>query len=200
MKDTWYKNIEGFSNQNSSSLEALIKSFRLISVCHGNWKDWILPCIGAVYVCFFADLYTHNGINEIVNRFLDIQLALLGIVFTVYSIILVFFSDEMTKLMIRIEESQKVEYLEIYTNYYADLLFLAFFSVTLTMVYKIILADGAIYAIKCELINKFFMFAYFSFVLRLLWEMKSTIYNTVCLFRLSMAVRLNSLRNKDSLK
>ena len=56
--------------------------------------------------------------NSIISEFLNVQLALFGIIFTIYSIILAFFNDNMLKILSRIkmdngEKSKLKEYFYI---------------------------------------------------------------------------------------
>ena len=62
--------------------------------------------------------------NSIISEFLNVQLALFGIIFTIYSIILAFFNDNMLKILSRIKmDNGEKSKLKEYLSYYEKVLF-----------------------------------------------------------------------------
>ena len=110
------------------------------------------------------------------GHLLEIQLALFSCIFAVYSILLAFLSDEyMKRLAINISVT-------------ALLLFACLLSSDVSLTSNLE-KDNAIAFIG--------LFIYFSFSFRVFYEIKSTIYNTVILFRYSIAYRFLAFAKED---
>lgn len=197
MNDIWNKNIELLLNQKKSSGKCLIYSLKLLSFCKGGWKNWILPIILGIFLSFLLPNFYDDGIKDIIDKIIDIELAVFGIIFTIYSIIIVFFSDELTKTLIRIEENSSTDLFRQYTSYYADMLYLIFINICISLIFWMVI-NMEIQAIKNYVCwQNIIIGLYFVITLRILFEVKSTIYNTVSLFNLSMSVKLKSLRENN---
>lgn len=197
MNDIWNKNIELLLNQKKSSGKCLIYSLKLLSFCKEGWKNWILPIILGIFLSFLLPNFYDDGIKDIIDKIIDIELAVFGIIFTIYSIIIVFFSDELTKTLIRIEENSSTDLFRQYTSYYADMLYLIFINICISLIFWMVI-NMEIQAIKNYVCwQNIIIGLYFVITLRILFEVKSTIYNTVSLFNLSMSVKLKSLRENN---
>ena len=95
-EELWNKKLREFSSFNKSSIVALIKAFSILSVKGRNKWNWVLPILISSFIVLFNNLDYHKTFNSVIESMLPIQLAIFGIIFTLYSIILVFFSDALT--------------------------------------------------------------------------------------------------------
>lgn len=142
--------------------------------------------------------------NSIISEFLNVQLALFGIIFTIYSIILAFFNDNMLKILSRIKmDNGEKSKLKEYLSYYEKVLFLYFVNIAITFIIKIFIS-----VINNEfiIINKTFsdilafviLFIYYSLSFRVFLEIKSTIYNTISLFRINISYKFIDFLSEDN--
>ena len=142
--------------------------------------------------------------NSIISEFLNVQLALFGIIFTIYSIILAFFNDNMLKILSRIKmDNGEKSKLKEYLSYYEKVLFLYFVNIAITFIIKIFIS-----VINNEfiIINKTFsdilafviLFIYYSLSFRVFLEIKSTIYNTISLFRVNISYKFIDFLSEDN--
>lgn len=137
---------------------------------------------------------------QITDFLFDINLSFFAAVLTVYSIVIAFFSDSIIKRMadIKIEEGKKsTSALIRYTFYFDAVLMLFFISTCISGIALLILKNiSPTFLVSdlffnCKHASGLFAFIYISFSIRIIYEMKSMVYNTVCLFRYSLAYRLS---------
>ena len=88
--------------------------------------DIILSIFFAIRISFFMD--TLSVFAEIIDKMIDIEIAIFGCVFTVYTILLAFFSDDFMKRLAEIKVNQKESYLQGAINYFGSVLFLWFLN------------------------------------------------------------------------
>lgn len=136
------------------------------------------------------------------GHLLEIQLALFSCIFAVYSILLAFLSDEYMKRLAKISANGKVSSLTQYTTYYESILFLYFINISVTalLLFACLLSSDVSLTSNLEKDNAIAfigLFIYFSFSFRVFYEIKSTIYNTVILFRYSIAYRFLAFAKED---
>lgn len=142
--------------------------------------------------------------NSIISEFLNVQLALFGIIFIIYFIILAFFNDNMLKILSRIKmDNGEKSKLKEYLSYYEKVLFLYFVNIAITFIIKIFIS-----VINNEfiIINKTFsdilafviLFIYYSLSFRVFLEIKSTIYNTISLFRVNISYKFIDFLSEDN--
>lgn len=165
----------------------------------------LLIClIGGVvsYKVTFA-LDTVNLVSKLCGHLLEIQLVMFSCIFAVYSIVLAFLSDEYMKCLAKITVNDGISSLVQYTTYYESILFLYFINITAT---ALLLLFSCFVPIDASLTSNLFkdnilaflgLFIYFSFSFRIFYEIKSTVYNTVILFRYSIAYRFLSFAKED---
>lgn len=131
------------------------------------------------------------------NTLIGVQLGIFGCIFAVYSIILAFLSDSYMKKLaeIPITNKAKKSMLTQSTTYYESVLFLYFINIGLTGISLILCnclpSDFRLttnWLFDC-LFATALMILYFTFSFRVFYEVKSTIYNTIVLFRASIAYK-----------
>lgn len=137
---------------------------------------------------------------------IDVQLAIFGCVFAVYSILLAFLSDRYVKRLAKISAAGEPSMLKKYITYYESVLFLYFINIGIS---GMILLFVDCIAPDARLTGNLFLdnslatvglTLYFSFSFRVFYEVKSTIYNTIVLLRTSMAYRfLDFLEEEEKL-
>lgn len=141
---------------------------------------------------------------SVVHILLNILMAIFACIFAVYSILLAFLSDSYIKKLIDIDSENNVSYLKSSTSYFESVLFLYFLAICITGLTLIFLTS----------INPFFtltsnhlfnnitamvmLLLYFTFIFRVIYEVKSTIYNTIILFRASIAFKIISIANEEN--
>lgn len=143
---------------------------------------------------------------EISDTILTVQLAIFSCVFAVYSILLAFLSEGYMKRLASVKHDDKESMLKKSTLYYESVLFLYFINIGIT---GLVLIGLKSVDPTFRLTNNYFMdtmfaivflFLYFSFTFRVFYELKSTIYNTITLFRASIAYKFLDFASKEKEK
>lgn len=209
MNEVWNKNINDYLKVHKSSYKSMYLSLALLSLKKRGWIDWLFSLMIALVMMLLGVRFDYVSLEPVIDKILSIEISIFGIIFTIYSIILTFFSDELTKVLIRIEKQDKSPMLKEYTGYYGKLLFLIFFSIWVTiLVYFFEIGNLTALVDTLCINNKDFILyilnnikqiilvLYITFSIRIIIEMRCAIYNTICLFQLSMAVRLAALRDE----
>lgn len=140
--------------------------------------------------------------QNIIKELLSVQLALFGCIFTVYSISLAFFSDNYLKRLSHIMDDNKANFLTSSIKYYESVLFLFFISICLSiivMIYLMSLPENfrLFNNLKDVSIASFGLSIYLLITLRIIFEIKSTIYNTIKLFRVHIAYKFIDFKNDE---
>lgn len=141
--------------------------------------------------------------QNIIKELLSIQLALFGCVFTVYSISLAFFSDNYLKRLSRIvNKGTNMTFLTTSIKYYESALFLYFIGISLSIIAMVILMtiDENFRLLNNDFdpyIALFLLLLYLVFTFRIIFEIKSTIYNTIHLFRVHIAYKFIDFKNDN---
>lgn len=132
---------------------------------------------------------------DIASRFLAVQLAIFGCVFAVYSILLAFLSDSYMKRLSNISSNEGSSMLKDSTTYYESVLFLYFINIGISGLIILALTCLSLdFRLSDNLrldtvLATVSLLVYFSFCFRTFYELKSTIYNTIVLFRASIAYK-----------
>ena len=163
--------------------------------------DIILSIFFAIRISFFMD--TLSVFAEIIDKMIDIEIAIFGCVFTVYTILLAFFSDDFMKRLAEIKVNQKESYLQGAINYFGSVLFLWFLNISITAFGYFFTKsfDKSWCLVDDTTINNIMstglLFLFFSFSFRVFFELKSTIYSLIILFRSSIAYRFLEYKKSD---
>lgn len=163
--------------------------------------DIILSIFFAIRISFFMD--TLSVFAEIIDKMIDIEIAIFGCVFTVYTILLAFFSDDFMKRLAEIKVNQKESYLQGAINYFGSVLFLWFLNISITAFgYFFTKSFNKSWCLVDDItINNIMstglLFLFFSFSFRVFFELKSTIYSLIILFRSSIAYRFLEYKKSD---
>ena len=163
--------------------------------------DIILSIFFAIRISFFMD--TLSVFAEIIDKMIDIEIAIFGCVFTVYTILLAFFSDDFMKRLAEIKVNQKESYLQGAINYFGSVLFLWFLNISITAFgYFFTKSFDKSWCLVDDItINNIMstglLFLFFSFSFRVFFELKSTIYSLIILFRSSIAYRFLEYKKSD---
>lgn len=183
----------------------IAKAIKEILPSKGNWFGFIISVVTgmffAVVVGFSPD--TVLLLSEFSDKLIAVQLALFGCIFTVYSILLAFLNDGYMKRLSRIKLKNKTSMLKTSVSYYESVLFLYFINIGITGV--LMLASSCLdpsmrltpYLYVDNALASIGLLVYFSFTFRVFYEMKSTIYNTIVLFRTSIAYKFIDFRIED---
>ena len=163
--------------------------------------DIILSIFFAIRISFFMD--TLSVFAEIIDKMIDIEIAIFGCVFTVYTILLAFFSYDFMKRLAEIKVNQKESYLQGAINYFGSVLFLWFLNISITAFgYFFTKSFDKSWCLVDDItINNIMstglLFLFFSFSFRVFFELKSTIYSLIILFRSSIAYRFLEYKKSD---
>lgn len=141
--------------------------------------------------------------GKICGILLDVEIALFGCVFAVYSILLAFLSDEYVKKLLEIDYYRQTNYLRKSTEYYEAALFIYFVAIGISLVYKLTIEcmPQNFALINSELANEIvagvLLFPYFTYSLRTIYELKSIVGNTLLLFRASIQYKIIAFVKED---
>lgn len=181
-----------------SSKKSMIKALSILSFRQSGAYYWRIAIVLACLIIFFINIRYITIFNSLIDTIVIIQLAIFGAIFTLYSIILVFFSDSLTNFLIDFDSERNLNKFKEFTSYYGDLLYVIFTSILVSMIYKIILLRGDDYFIvDCfSYIIKGLGAIYLAFILRCILEIYSAIFNTISLFKISMHIKIKALQDK----
>mgnify|MGYP000111316097 CR=1 FL=1 len=205
MNTKYLKAIEEFGKVPKS--KELIK--HSLNEIKSNKENIFGTIMSALLGAFFA-LWMGFSINTIelfhkaLEILLNVQLVIFGFIFSIYSIILAFFSDDYVEKIVQVDDESKKPFLIKILTYYESILFLYFINVSLTgvIIFLMICVPLNFRLFSNNIVNNItstiLMFFYFSFSFRIFYELKSTIYNTIMLFRSSITYRLLSFIQKDN--
>ncbi len=163
----------------------------------------ILSFIFALCIGFSNN--TIESFDKTLDMLLNVQLVIFGFIFSVYSIILAFFSDDYVKKISQVDDDDSKEtFLKKILTYYESVLYLYFINISLTGIIIFFMicipSDFRLFSnnIFNNIVSTVLMLFYYSFSFRIFYELKSTIYNTIMLFRNSIAYRLLNFVQKDN--
>lgn len=188
-----------------SSLQIIKEAFGEINFREGERIWWFISLILSTWISWRI-CFSYNTVEftrTIINDFITIQLALFGIVFTVFSIILAFFNDNMLKILSAKQLKHKEESaLKTYLTYYEKVLFLYFVNISITFVIKMFVGtignDFIIYnKIFSDILSFVILLTYYTFSIRVFFEIKSIIYNTISLFRINLSYKFIDFLEQD---
>lgn len=196
MKNDFFHAIQEFRTTEPAK-KLMLSALKEIIPTKGNRFAFIISLLLGIFVSLsvgFAN-ETVELLSQICDKLISAELAIFGCIFTVYSILLAFLSDGYMKRLARIDVPGKTSMLKQSIIYYESVLFLYFISTGIS---------GAIYLITCcvdpyarltsnllfdNLLASIFLLVYFTFSFRVFYEVKSVIYNTIVLFRASIAYK-----------
>lgn len=144
--------------------------------------------------------------QKICGILMDVQIAIFGCIFAVYSILLAFLSDSYVERLLRIDYHSKSSYLQASTRYYEAALLIYFVAILLSLSCKLLLECMPEYYVLTsnhmlnEALAAFLLFIYFLFSIRTIFELKSIIVNTLLLFRTSIQFKILDFEDKQSNK
>lgn len=205
MKNTYFNTIEDFK-ETQPAKKLISFAIKEIQPNKKNWFGFVLSVFLGTLVAIIIGFSpkTVNLFVDTLKTLINIQLGLFGCIFAVYSIILAFLSDSFMKKLAKILIKENQSALTQYTTYYESVLFLYFINVGLTGILLILCnclpTDFRLtsnWVFDCALAS-FLMIVYFSFSFRVFYEIKSTIYNTIVLFRASIAYKFISFMDESN--
>ena len=196
MNDGYFKTIKEFRDT-KPAYKLIGDAVKELLPTKGNRVGFIISFLIAMIFASIigVSIKTVEILSNVVGVLLNVQLAMFGCVFTVYSILLAFLSDGYMKRLGKIETNNKTSVLKQSTTYYESILFLYFINIGITGVISLLTSclspDFRLTESICfdTILATGLLLIYFLFSFRLFYELKSTIYNTVVLFRASIAYR-----------
>lgn len=163
-----------------------------------NWFGGVFSIVLALILSFIlaTSEETVSLSQNICGILMDVQIAIFGCIFAVYSILLAFLSDSYVERLLRIDYHNKSSYLQASTRYYESALLIYFVAILLSLTYKLLLECMPAYYVLTsnnmlnEVIAGILLFIYFLFSIRTIYELKSIITNTLLLFRTSIQFKI----------
>lgn len=194
--NSYFNTVNDFKQTNPAK-KLIINAMMELAPTKGNRVGFIISIIVALFfsIVIGCSPNTVSLLSKVANTLLTIQLAIFGCVFTVYSIILAFLSDGYMKRLAKVDYKDKASMLKQSTTYYESVLFLYFINIGLsglvTLITDCINSDFRLTTniIFDTILSVILLFVYFFYSFRVFYEIKSTIYNTIILFRASIAYR-----------
>jgi len=170
-----------------------------------NWFGAAFSVIAGLMLAYFVGTSEDTVLltTKICETFLDVQLAIFGCIFAVYSIILAFLSDSYIKKLLQVDYHNRSSYLKASTRYYESALFIYFVAIGVSVILKV--------ALQCmpedfvltsnnffnEILAFILLLFYFTYSIRAVYELKSIIGNTLLLFRTSMAFKIQAFEKES---
>lgn len=173
-----------------------------------NWFGAVFSTALALILSFIlaTSEETVSLSQNICGILMDVQIAIFGCIFAVYSILLAFLSDSYVERLLCIDYHSKSSYLQASTRYYESALLIYFVAILLSLTCKLLLeCMSECYVLTSnhmfnEALAAILLFIYFLFSIRTIYELKSIIANTLLLFRTSIQFKIldfeNNLSNK----
>lgn len=196
MKDNYFSTIEEFRTTQPAK-KLILLAVKEIFPNKDNLFGFVLSvCLGTtVAIIIGVSTETVKLFVTALETLLGVQIGIFGCIFAVYSIILAFLSDSYMKKLAKVPVTNKKSMLTQSTTYYESVLFLYFIDIGLTGISLILCSCLPIsfrltanWLFDCCFASAL-MIVYFSFSFRVFYEVKSTIYNTIVLFRASIAYK-----------
>lgn len=196
--------IEEFSEMPRAN-EMIINSLREIVPQKGNLFGFFSSLFFAVM--FSVIISTSDNTVELTQTvtgiLINILLAIFGCIFAVYSIIISFLSNKYIERLVEVKDQDtNKSYLKICLMYYESALFLYFISICITGIVALFcnclpemyrLTDSIVFDTMLALV---LLCCYFLLILRVIYELKSVIYNTILILRYGMIYRLIDLEKE----
>lgn len=196
LKKYYYNTVNEFKKTPLAS-KLIIHAFTELIPTERNRFGFIISILFALFFSLIIGTSpnTVQLMFDFSSTLLDIELAVFGCIFAVYSILLAFLNDSYMKFLSKTTESEPKSKLKKSTSYYESVLFLYFINI----------AVSGLVLLFCQVVNDTFrltnnivfdtilaitlIWVYLSFSFRVFYELKSTIYNTILLFRTSISYK-----------
>lgn len=200
-----YFNPKDFIDDKSSG-QLILASFKILMPDKRNFVENIICIgIGIILGCIIGKSSDTVTLSlKISDILLNVQTSVFTCIFAIYSILLAFLSDSYIKKLLSIDYGNGISYLAESTKYYGDILFVYFVGLITSLIMKIGLScmPKDFILTKNDFVNDILavmiLSIYFSFSFRVIYELKSMIYNTVILFKTSLAYKIILLKKADN--
>lgn len=196
MNEEYFKAINEIKETKSAS-NLIINAFKELKPNKKNiCSSLIILTISLVLSCIIGTSEnTLQIIEKSASTLLGIQIGLFGCIFTIYSIFFAFMSDGYMQRLSRIKYDEDKSLLLKTISYFESVLFIFFIGIALSGL--ILLFVNSIQVnfrlTNCLVIDNsiasLLIFIYYTFTIRVIFELKCTIYNTILLFRTSLSFR-----------
>ncbi len=171
-----------------------------------NWFGTFFSIVFALTLSFVlaTSEETVSLFQNICGILMDVQIAIFGCIFAVYSILLAFLSDRYVERLLRIDYDNNASYLKTSTRYYESALFIYFAAILLSLTCKLLLECVPDYYVLTnnhafnEILSSILLFSYFLYSIRTIYELKSIIANTLLLFRASICYKILGFKDDSS--
>lgn len=192
---------EFFKNEKAAHI--MLLSLKEILPNTNNWFAFLVSLIVASIssIAMGWESNTVEHFAEIVSKLLDIELSIFGCVLAVYSIILAFLNQDFMRCLLK-QRFKNTSILKKYVSYYESVLFLYFIGLCMTGIYMLILSfiPNKFVLTNNNIMNNILasgiIFIYMLYSVRIFYELKSMIFNTIMLFRASIVEQFNEKNTK----
>lgn len=173
-----------------------------------NWCGFVFSVVLGLILAIVVGTVenTVSLAQQICGIFFDAQISIFECNFAVYSILLAFLSDSYIKKLLKVDYDQGSSYLKRSIRYYEAALLIYFVGIMYSLLVKVVLTcmpENFLLTtnmIVNETLATILLCFYFCFSIRVLFELKSIIGNTLLLFRSSIVYKIQSFSEEDSKK
>lgn len=165
----------------------------------------IILLIFSLIISFFIGISpnTIEIANDIIKQLLSVQLAIFACVLTVYSILSAFFTDSCLKKLAQIETTENSKpFLVKCIEYFETSIVIYFIGVLISLIAMFLTStmETSFRLFNCildEIFAIILLSIYISINIRIVFELKSVIFNTFCIFRIYTSYRLIDFELKE---
>ncbi len=201
----YHRIIKKIDLYDTTSSNLLIKSFVEIKPEKSSIYRFIISIVLAIIFSFIiaTSENTLELSKEIFIVFLNTFLVLFTCALTIYTLTLSFFSKRFIELFANTEINGESS-LQIFMEYYENILFLYFIEVFISIIAVTLLTvvDSNFALTNSQILNELicgiFLFLYFAYSFRISLELQSLIFNTVNLTRTNVSIQLFDLSNEPT--
>lgn len=170
-----------------------------------NWFGAAFSVIAGMILAYIVGTSEDTVLltTKICETFLDVQIAIFGCIFAVYSILLALLSDSYIKKLLHVDYHNRSSYLKASTRYYESALFIYFVAIGVSLILKVavqcmsedfVLTNNHLFN---EVLACILLLFYFAYSIRAVYELKSIIGNTLLLFRTSLAFKIQTFKEES---
>lgn len=206
-RDKYFSSIEEFKEAKPAKKMMMTALKEILPTKENRFGFFVSLALGVIFAIIVGtSSETINMLKMLSDKLLGTLLAIFACIFAVYSILLAFLNDGYIKRLSTINYDAKTSYLKKSTTYYESVLFLYFIGIGIAQIVLLLLSCMP-EDFTLTLSHSFntctaivLIWLYLSFIFRVLYELKSTIYNTIILFRASMAYKLIDFEKEEAVK
>lgn len=180
-------------------------AFKEIDPRGGSYIFFILSIILSGFISYYIsnEENTIKYIEKTTDILLTVEIDIFAAFFTVYSLVITFLQKKFIKHLLKINEDYDYDYLKYTLCYMENIAYLYCVSILLTMTLKIIASmlpdDYAFFSCNFYniMLSCLFLFVFYFIVIRVIFELKSMIFNAMVLLKGSIKLKIIEIEQGD---